>query len=107
MDSSSLAAMNLLSPDTESLPISLAPTPVSSSPSPAPADSRSELKGCNNNNYNNKPEKESFWSLILQVTLTLANTSQDTRAGLQLQLTLNEKHSAMSGMQTGGLVRSH
>ena len=67
MDSSSLAAMNLLSPDTESLPISSAPTPVSSSPSPAPAE-RSELKGCNNNNYNNKPEKESFWSLILQVT---------------------------------------
>ena len=66
MDSSSLAAMNLLSPDTESLPISSAPTPVSSSP--APVDSRSELKGCNNNNYNNKPEKESFWSLILQVT---------------------------------------
>lgn len=73
MDSSSLAAMNLLSPDTESLPVTAAPTPVSSSP--APGDSRSELQGCNNNNYN-KPEKESFWSLILQVTIT--STRQDS-----------------------------
>ena len=70
MDSSSLAAMNLLSPDTESLPVTAAPTPVSSSP--APGDSRSELQGCNNN-YN-KPEKESFWSLILQVTITSTST---------------------------------
>ena len=74
MDTSSLAAMNLLSPDSESLPVTAAPTPVSSSP--APADSRSELQTCNNNN-NNKPEKESFWSLILQVTIV---TSPDTRA---------------------------
>lgn len=73
MDSSSLAAMNLLSPDTESLPVTAAPTPVSSSP--APGDSRSELQGCNNNNNYNKPEKESFWSLILQVTI--ASTSTD------------------------------
>ena len=75
MDSSSLAAMNLLSPDTESLPVTATPTPLSSSP--ASGDSRSELQGCNNNNNNNnKPEKESFWSLILQVTIT--NTSQDS-----------------------------
>ena len=76
MDTSSLAAMNLLSPDSESLPVTAAPTPVSCSP--APVDSRSELQTCNNNNNNNnKPEKESFWSLILQVTIV---TSPDTRA---------------------------
>ena len=75
MDTSSLAAMNLLSPDSESLPVTAAPTPVSSSP--APVDSRSELQTCNNNNNNNKPEKESFWSLILQVVTII--TSPDTR----------------------------
>ena len=76
MDTNSLAAMNLLSPDSESLPVTAAPTPVSSSPTPA--DSRSELQACNNNNNNNKPVKESFWSLILQVIIT----SPDTRADL-------------------------